>query len=121
MKIIYACLLICVKIRKQYSVLLNTDKGRSGCPAFICIILPQTSHSPSNLNHPDVAEPIMQVLSLDHIAQLVAYDFGATNLRVDVRVQVPKYPAVDWLSAMPGKIQDREWNLDPDASRLFCT
>ena len=55
-----------------------------------------------------MAEPIMQVFLLEHIAQLVAYDFGATNLSVDVGVQVPKYPAVDWLSAMPGKIQDRE-------------
>ena len=77
---------ICMKIRKHYSVLLNTDKGRSGCPAFICIILPQTSHSPSNLYHPDVAEPIVQVLLMEHIAQLVAYDFRDTNLSVDVGV-----------------------------------
>ena len=97
-----------MKIRKQYSVLSNTDKGWSERPAFICIILPQTTHPPSNLNHPNVAEPIVQVLPLDHLDKLVAHDFGATNLRVDVRVQVPKYPAVDWLSAMPGKIQDRE-------------
>ena len=83
---IYACLWICVKIRKQYSVLLNTDKGRGGSPAFICIILPQTSQSYSNLNHPDVAEPIVQVLLLEHIAQLVAYYFRVTNLSVDVGV-----------------------------------
>ena len=73
-------------IRKHYSVLLNTDKGRGGSPAFICIILPQTTHPPSNLNHPDVAEPIMQMLSLDHIAQLVAYDFRPTYLSVYVCV-----------------------------------
>ncbi len=48
--------------------------------------LPQTSQSYSNLNHPDVAEPIVQVLLLEHIAQLVAYDFRPTYLSVYVCV-----------------------------------
>ena len=55
-------------------------------PYIYSIILPQTTHPPSNLNHPDVAEPIVQVFLLEHIAQLVAYDFRATNLSVDVGV-----------------------------------
>ena len=35
------------------------------------------------------------MLLLEHIAQLVAYDFRATNLSVDVGVLVPVYPAID--------------------------
>ena len=65
---------------------VKLEDSRIGRPAFICIILPQTSHSPSNLYHPDVAEPIVQVLLMEHIAQLVAYYFRATNLCVDVGV-----------------------------------
>ena len=42
-----------------------------------------------------MAEPIVQVLLLEDIAQLVAYDFRATNLSVDVRVWVPVYSAVN--------------------------
>ena len=42
-----------------------------------------------------MAEPIVQVLLLEDIAQLVAYDFRATNLSVDVGVWVPVNPAVD--------------------------
>ena len=34
--------------------------------------LPQTSQPSSNLNHPDVAEPIMQVLLLEHVAQALS-------------------------------------------------
>ena len=75
-----------MKIRKQYSVLLNTDKGRSGRPAFICIIFPQTSIPSSNLNHPDVAEPIMQMFLMEHITHWVAHYFRAANLPVDIRV-----------------------------------
>jgi hypothetical protein len=48
--------------------------------------LPQTSIPSSNIYHPDVAEPIVQVFLLEDIAQLVAYDFRATNLSVDVGV-----------------------------------
>lgn len=51
-------------------------------------VRPQESslkHS-SDINHPDVTEPIMRVFLLEHIAQLVAHDFGATNLSVHVRV-----------------------------------
>ena len=77
---------ICMKIRKQYSVLSNTDKGRSEHPAFFCVILPQTSIPSSNIYHPDVAEPIVQVFLLEDIAQLVAYYFRVTNLSVDVGV-----------------------------------
>ena len=37
----------------------------------------------------------MQVLLLENIAQLVAYNFHVTNLSIDVGVWVPVYPAVD--------------------------
>ena len=37
----------------------------------------------------------MQVFLLEHITRLVAHDFHATNLSVDVRVWVPVYPVVD--------------------------
>ena len=40
----------------------------------------------SHLNHLHMAEPIVQVFLLEDIAQLVAHDFGSTNLRVNVRV-----------------------------------
>ena len=87
-------------IRKQYSVLSNTDKGRREHPAFICIILPQTSIPSSDINHPDIAESIMQVFLMENLAQLVAHDFRATNLRVDIGEWVPVFPAVDVAQAL---------------------
>ena len=42
-----------------------------------------------------MAEPIVQVFLLEDIAQLVAHDFRAANLSVDIRVWVSVYPAVD--------------------------
>ena len=41
--------------------------------------LPQTSQPSSNLNHPDVAEPIMQVLLLEHVAQALS---SLSNIQV---------------------------------------
>ena len=46
--------------------------------------LPQTSIPSSDINHPDIAESIMQVFLIENLAQLVAHDFRATNLRVDI-------------------------------------
>ena len=73
-------------ISQHLALHVKLEDSRSGCPAFICIILPQTSIPSSNIYHPDVAEPIVQVFLLEDIAQLVAYYFRVTNLSVDVGV-----------------------------------
>ena len=40
----------------------------------------------SHLNHLHMAEPIVQVFLLEHVTQLIAQDFRAAYLGVDVRM-----------------------------------
>ena len=67
-----------------------------------------------------MAEPIVQVFLLEHIAQLVAYDFRPTYLSVDVGVWVPVYPAVDAAVGDEVTQLSRKGAVDGGAFVLWC-
>ncbi len=83
----YLCLH--VDLHENKKAVFSPIKYRKRQDARSCLylyFLPQTSIPSSNIYHPDVAEPIVQVFLLEDIAQLVAYYFRVTNLSVDVGV-----------------------------------
>jgi len=82
---LYRCI-YAIFISQHLALHVKLEDSRIGRPAFICIILPQTSIPSSNIYHPDVAEPIVQMFLLEYIVQLVASYFRVTNLCIDVGV-----------------------------------
>ena len=67
-----------------------------------------------------MAEPIVQVLLLEYIAQLVAHDFRSTYLSIYIRVRVSVYPAV--YVAVGDEVAQlcREGAVDGRAFVLWC-